>query len=153
MPCRKAGNLIQNDRFHCIPVIPFDIPQPCSIWWGLGPRCCVHLWHQQECSCVLCSASDKTIFSLTPGICISSLTHSSPRGRTMWHKFTRKQWKWIPHSSDEESLLYKACLHPAGVRKEEQGAQIREIIVRKCEPAHIWQVTFPCWSLSLYNLA
>lgn len=56
-------------------------------------------------------------------------------------------------ASNEESLLFKAYLDSAGVRKEGKAAQIRETVVRFCKPAHIWQVTFPQWSLALYSLS
>lgn len=56
-------------------------------------------------------------------------------------------------ASNEESLLFKACLHSAGVRKKGKATQIREITVRWCKPAHIWQVTFPWWSSSWLGLS
>lgn len=70
---------------------------------------------------LLCIVIDKTIFSLTSGICISTLRHSLPHGRTMWQKFTRKQWKWTTvQCLTWGILLLKACLHSAGVWKEEK---------------------------------
>lgn len=59
----------------------------------------------------------------------------------------------LSSASNEESLLFKAYLDSSGVRKEGKAAQIRETVLRFCKPAHIWQVTFPQWSLALYSLS
>lgn len=145
---RKAGNLIQNDRYQCIPMIPFDIPQPYSIWWSGAQMFSASV---AATGVQLCSLYCQWQGHLLPHLWY--LYIHTQAFLTPWQDCVTEVYKEtmkMNHSPVPQmgNLCYvrHACTQQE-LESEGKAAQIREIIVRYCKLAHIWQVTFPWWKL------